>query len=86
MKEFTFGGPALTGARCELLGSRSVCPDVLFWGRFLKHLLNGAYKDGNLVIYLSHKKSGYPGCLGSIGDEKPPSYIGILISHYKEPS
>ena len=26
-----------------------------------------------------------PGCLGYIGDEKLPSYIGIIISHYKDP-
>ena len=26
-----------------------------------------------------------PGCLVYIGDQKLPSYIGIIISHYKDP-
>ena len=26
-----------------------------------------------------------PGCLGYIGDEILPSYMGIIISHYKDP-
>ena len=26
-----------------------------------------------------------PGCLGYIGDGKLPSYMGIIISHYKDP-
>ena len=26
-----------------------------------------------------------PGCLGYIGDEKLPSYIGIIINHNKDP-
>ena len=26
-----------------------------------------------------------PGWLGYIGDEKLPSYIGVLINHYKDP-
>ena len=26
-----------------------------------------------------------PGCLGYIGDEILPSYIGIVINHYKDP-
>ncbi len=26
-----------------------------------------------------------PGWLGYIGDEKLPSYIGIIINHYKDP-
>ena len=30
-------------------------------------------------------KKGAPGCLGYIGDEKLPSYIGIIINHYKDP-
>ena len=33
-----------------------------------------------LEIQLSHEK--YPGCLGYIGDEILPSYIGITINHY----
>ncbi len=32
---------------------------------------------------MSHEKN--PGWLGHIGDEKLPSYIGITISHYKDP-
>ena len=35
------------------------------------------------VIILSDQ--GAPGCLGYIGDEILPSYIGIIISHYKDP-
>ena len=62
--------------RDEILPSYRDYNNLLFWGRFLKHLLNGAYKDGNLVIYLSHKKRA-PGWLGYIGDEKLPSYIYI---------
>ena len=27
----------------------------------------------------------YPGWLGYVGDEILPSYIGILINHYKDP-
>ncbi len=26
-----------------------------------------------------------PGCLGYIGDEILPSYVGIIINHYKDP-
>ena len=26
-----------------------------------------------------------PGCLGYIGDEKLPNYIGIMINQYKDP-
>ena len=26
-----------------------------------------------------------PGCLGCIGDELLPSYMGVLISQYKDP-
>ena len=26
-----------------------------------------------------------PGWLGYIGDEKLPSYIGIIVNHYKDP-
>ena len=32
---------------------------------------------------MSNEKN--PGCLGYIGDEKLPSYIGILLNHYKDP-
>ena len=35
--------------------------------------------DTNLAM----KKS--PGCLVYIGDEKLPSYIGIIINHCKDP-
>ena len=34
---------------------------------------------------MSDEKSGYPGCLGCIGDDKLPNYIGIIINHYKDP-
>ena len=33
--------------------------------------------------HLSHEKN--PGWLGYIGDEILPSYIGIIINHYKDP-
>ena len=26
-----------------------------------------------------------PGCLGYVGDEILPSYVGIIINHYKDP-
>ena len=32
---------------------------------------------------VSHEK--YPGWLGYIGDDILPSYIGIIINHYKDP-
>ena len=31
-----------------------------------------------------HEKRN-PGCLGFIGDEILPSYVGIMINHYKDP-
>ena len=34
---------------------------------------------------LSNEKRA-PGCLGYIGNEILPSYIGLIISHYKDPS
>ena len=33
---------------------------------------------------MSHEKRA-PGWLGYIGDEKLPSYMGIIINHYKDP-
>ena len=33
--------------------------------------------------HLSNEKN--PGWLGFIGDEMLPSYIGIIINHYKDP-
>ena len=30
-------------------------------------------------------KKRAPGCLGYIGDETVPCYVGIIISHYKDP-
>ena len=35
-------------------------------------------------LYLAMKKRA-PGWLGYIGDEILPNYIGIIISHYKDP-
>ena len=35
------------------------------------------------VIQLSNEKN--PGWLGYIGDEVLPSYIGIILRHYKGP-
>ena len=35
-------------------------------------------------IKLSHEKRA-PGWLSDIGDEQLPSYIGIIINHYKDP-
>jgi len=32
--------------------------------------------------YVSHEKN--PGCLGCIGDEILPSYVGIMINHSKD--
>ena len=34
-------------------------------------------------IFRNEKRA--PGCLGYIGDEILPSYIGIIINHYKDP-
>ena len=36
-------------------------------------------------VQVSHEKSGYPGWLGFIGDEKLSSYMGIIINYYKDP-
>ena len=33
---------------------------------------------------MSHEKQT-PGCLEYIGDEKLPSYVGIIVNHYKDP-
>ena len=30
-------------------------------------------------------KGSYKGCLGYIGDDILPSYVGILMNHYKDP-
>ena len=30
-------------------------------------------------------KKRAPGCLGFIGDDKLPSYVGIVINHYNDP-
>ena len=30
-------------------------------------------------------KKNYSGCLGYIGDEILPSYVGVIINHYKDP-
>ena len=34
-------------------------------------------------VVMSHEK--FPGWLDYIGDEKLPSYIGIMINDYKDP-
>ena len=39
---------------------------------------------GDLKKQLSHEKRAF-GWLGYIGDEILPSYIGIIINHYKDP-
>ena len=39
---------------------------------------------GQKRMPLSNEKRA-PGWLGFIGDENLPSYIGILINHYKDP-
>ena len=36
-----------------------------------------------LLTHMSNEKK--PGWLGYIGDENLPSYIGIIINHYKDP-
>ena len=33
--------------------------------------------------HMSNEKN--PGCLGYLGDDILPSYIGIIINHYKDP-
>ena len=38
----------------------------------------------HLIKDMSHEKRA-PGWLGYIGDEKLPSYMGIIINHYKDP-
>ena len=35
-------------------------------------------------IQMSNEKRA-PACLGYIGDEILPSYMGIIINHYKDP-
>ena len=35
------------------------------------------------LFQMSNEKN--PGWLGYIGDDKLPSYIGIIINHYKDP-
>ena len=42
-------------------------------------------EDGNSTgdLQMSNEKRA-PGCLGYIGDDILPSYIGIIISHYKD--
>ena len=35
------------------------------------------------VMQLSSDQN--PGCLGYIGDDILPSYMGIIVSHYKDP-
>ncbi len=42
----------------------------------------GVFKE--LTAHLSNEKRA-PGLLGYIGDEILPSYIGIIINHYKDP-
>ena len=40
-------------------------------------------EENSAVVQLSNGKN--PGWLGYIGDQKLPSYIGIIIKHYKDP-
>ena len=51
--------------------------------QFSASISSFAHSAGSQVrgfIHLSHEKN--PGWLGYIRDEKLPSYIGIIISHY----
>ena len=46
--------------------------------------------NGEFDLYAGHgsfqmSSEKNPGCLGYIGDEILPSYVGIIISHYKDP-
>ena len=45
--------------------------------------INSTPSFGRKKIELSNEKK--PGCLGYIGDEKLPNYIGIIMNHYKDP-
>ena len=46
--------------------------------------LNRDLVKSNLVSDVSNEKRA-PGCLRSIGDQKLPSYTGIIMKHYKDP-
>ena len=48
------------------------------WSREKTHDDSSTLKD-------EPPKKGPLGCLGYIGDEKLPSYMGIIMNHYKDP-
>ena len=43
------------------------------------------FGSGNPPQNVVKFRFGKPGCLGSIGDEKLPSYVGIVTNHDKDP-
>ena len=51
----------------------------IFFCDMFKELFQASKKQ----IQVSNEKN--PACFGYIGDEKLPSYIGIIINHCKDP-
>ena len=55
-----------------------------FWPKDKKNCgLRVEFILSHQVIHLSNEQN--PGCLGYIGDDKLPSYMGITINHYMDP-
>ena len=89
--------PRYDAGCCFKLGFRPLYPKILPFknprnahgcyqptiriGRVITLLL---LTGGEAEADLSNEKRA-PGWLGYIGDEKLPSYIGIIINHYKDP-
>ena len=46
--------------------------------------VGGIVRLGQDLNHLSNEKRA-PGCLGYLRDDELPSYIGIIINHYKDP-
>ena len=64
--------------RCHM--SDVYTPSVWFWN-------SGTYRKALEFawVQMSSDQEGPPGWLGFIGDEILPTYIGIIISNYKDP-
>ena len=72
----------LLGLTQRPLLSPHLLPGFTAW-YFFQNNEDGEPRDLNLRNELSNGKN--PGCLGGIGDEILPNYMGIIISHYKDP-
>ena len=56
-----------------------------WWPKVVGLGIFGGKVHGGNITYESLEMMWAPGCLGYIGDYTIPSYVGIIMNHYKNP-